>query len=278
MFKRSETKCHKKKGEYCKLHNPEYSGNDTDRRAKLRFIQQGLAEYNTRIAKGKKPLCMPEHLVIQEEKAERLRKELEERQAEHKFRVDDMKKHMKLTIDPKTGEKTVSVFRAGVPTTPEKRGVEAGAYETTDGYAPEGRQGRNTAVFASPTMNGVTAWVRGVSNVVKDWGVRELRVNPDKVYVYSVRAWEACSVNEVSQSEAENYWRTGITLSDWMKKLNQDPDLDPSQWELLLNEKDIKTVKPVGADRVSRSAYLRDNGERNEHVYDLLTRQLGKKK
>lgn len=264
----SSTKCGKRKNEYCRIHNPEPKGFTESNRSM--FIRKALVEVRQRELNGKKPLCASETAEVNAEQQERLNAELEEVRKEHAFRVADAEKHMNLKVNAKTGEKTISVFRAGVPTPPVERGVEKNSYSNADKYAPAGRQSRMSAIFASPTMHGVTAWVRGTSHVVEDWGVRELRVNPDEVYVYSVRAWEKCSRKDSPQVESEAYWESGITLSSWMEKLKADPKLDPQEWELLLGQDNLKAVKPVGADRVARSSYSSDNGEADSYVLSLL--------
>lgn len=276
MLKRSETKCGKRKGEYCKLHNPAPAGDATSM-DKRRFVMQGVIAYNSRQAAGKKPLCKTESTQIEAEREELAQQELKKKIELHSFRVDDMRKNMKLKTDPKTGKRTVSVFRAGVPNPPAERGVEKDSYAATDEHMPEGRQDRTSGIFASPTLHGVTGWVRGTSHVVKDWGVRELRVDPDKVYVYSVRAWEICSSYDSTPEKSKAYWDSGITLTQWMQKLNSDPDLDPQEWEILIGEKQLEGVRPVSADRVSRSDSPYYKGERSENIYNLLTKGLGKK-
>lgn len=267
-MRNSSTKCGKRKNEYCRIHNPEPTGFTESNRGM--FIRKALMEVQQRQASGKKPLCVPEAEAVELQKQERLAVEAAKAHKEHAFRVADAEKHMNLKVNAKTGEKTISVFRAGVPTPPVERGVEKESYATADSFAPVGRQSRMDAVFASPTMHGVTAWVRGTSHVVQDWGVRELRVNPDEVYVYSVHAWERCSSRGSSQEDSAKYWESGSTLTQWMERLKTDPNLDPKEWELLLGVEDLKAVKPVGAERAARSSDSYHNGEIDPYVFRLL--------
>lgn len=271
----STGKCRKRKGEYCRIHNPQPAGfKESDRN---KFVREALMAYRVREAKGKKPLCAEEAEQFKAEEAARQAYKAAQVKLTHDFRVADMEKNLKLTVDPKTGKKTVSVYRAGVPNPPTERGIEKDSYLTADSLAPEGRQTRTNAIFASPTMHGVARWVRGVSYLVNDWGVRELRIDPDEVYVYSVHQWERCSSRDVDDTEARKYWETGMTLSAWMDELRKNPELDPREWELLVGESQVKAVKPVGADRVARSADVHLQGERSKDLYDLLTRGLGKR-
>lgn len=272
---RTSSRCRKKKNEYCRIHNPEPKGFTESTRQE--FIRKALMAHKMRTAQGKKPLCKSEAEILNQEEAKKRAAVEAEKREIHQYRVDDMEKHMKLKVDPKTGVKTVSVFRAGVPETPNERGVEKDAYLASDIHLPEGRQGRMSAIFASPTLHGVNAWVRGVSNVVKDWGVRELRVNPDKVYAYSVRAWENASSYDANAEKHAADWASGITLTQWYEKLKNDPDLEPQGWELLLSKEDVQAVKPVGAERVARSTYPNQKGEVDKYMLNLLTKQLGRK-
>jgi len=268
MFGNS-VKCGKKNGEPCRLHSPQAHAAEKE---KEQFIRDGLREYRRSQLARKKADCKAEAAMFAELEAQsKIERELEENRKQD-FLISDMEDHLNLEIDPLTGEKTVSVFRSGVVAPPKERGVEKDSYIYCDAYAPEGRQGRNTGIFASPTVNGVAHWVRGVSNVVKDCGVRELRVNPDKVYVYSVHEWERFSGgwNGFTPEAAKAYWDSGITLTQWHEKMKTDPNFKPEEWELLLNDDSIKDVKKFSSDIVARKAYYSSNGERDSYTYSLL--------
>lgn len=276
-MKIAPSKCSKKRNEYCRIHNPEPKGFTPENRR--RFIMQGIVAYRAQQATNSKPACVPEAESYAKQDAEQASLENDKLTQEHAYRVADLDKHMNLKVNNKTGERTISVYRAGVPQAPSARTIEKESYLTADSHAPEGRQGRMSAVFASPTMHGVTAWVRGTSSVVSDWGVREIRVNPDEVYVYSVRAWEKASREEANRDSSKKYWATGITLTEWNEKLRSDPQLDPQEWELLIGESQFKAQpKPVAAEKVARSSYSSDNGEPNLNLLLLLTRDLKKRK
>jgi hypothetical protein len=155
------------------------------------------------------------------------------------------------------GTTTVSVFRSGIPSAPKERGVEKDSYNQADAYKPEGRQGRGTGVFASPTLGGVCRWVRGNEMTgVPDVNVREMRVDIDNTYVYSIDQWERASSSMTSDDEYKKYWDSGMTMREYMEKAQADPmAYNPTEWELLVPEEGIRSVKPVGAKRVSERAY-----------------------
>lgn len=133
---------------------------------------------------------------------------------------DQLRKEKPLAPLP-ASKKKVSIFRSGVVSPPEKRSVEEGVYADSDRYRPEGRTGRSEGVFCSPTLSGVTRWVRGNHLVNSpDYDVREVTVDPDKVFVYSVEQWEVSSLladdRVLSNKEIhEAYWNSGMTLRQW---------------------------------------------------------------
>lgn len=154
------------------------------------------------------------------------------------------------------GVSTVSVFRSGMPSAPPSRGVERGSYERCDQFLPEGRQGRMTGVFCAPTLGGVARWFRGNYNSnVRDVDVREIQVDIDRTYVYSVHDWEKASGSE-RDSDYQKYWANGMTLRNYMTAAKADPKtFHPEEWELLVPESGIVNVKAVSSNRVLKTAY-----------------------
>lgn len=159
----------------------------------------------------------------------------------------------------KDGTVTASVYRSGVPTPPAERGIENTSYTAADAHLPEGRQGRTTGVFAAPTIGGVARWVRGnYYTNLPDVKVRELRVDIDQTYVYSVEAWERASSRETDE-QYQAYWKTGMTLRVYMEAVRKNPvDFHPREWELLIPAEGIKSVKPVSAARAATTLYSED--------------------
>jgi len=172
--------------------------------------------------------------------------------------------------EEKDGKTTASVYRSGIASPPSERGVEAGHYNRADSHKPVDHQGRVTAIFASPTLGGVCRWVRGNDFVnIPDIKVRELRVDIDNTYVYSIDAWEKASSMDTPEVYKE-FWATGVTLRNYMKLARKSPlEYDPRNWELLLSETDLKSVKPVGANRVSEREYTNSESDK-ERLKKLL--------
>lgn len=146
------------------------------------------------------------------------------------------------------------VYRSGIVAAPTQRGCEASVYLLADTHKPAGRVGRTEAIFTSPTLEGVGRWVRGNgrNTRIADIRVREIAVNPDGVWVYSIDAWEAASHSgveyEIDKGKAkfEAYWATGMTLTDWLA----DGTLDAGEWECLLDTHLVLGQRPVSAKRV----------------------------
>lgn len=175
----------------------------------------------------------------------------------HEFRVADLDRNLNMVV--KNGITTVSVYRSGVVEPPKERGVEKEVYQLADAVKPQGQQGRTTGIFAAPSLNAATRWVRGnFFTNVPDVKVRELRVNPDKVYVYYIPFWERAS-NALDYRDsngveaAQRFWDSGIKLTDWINKFRNDPTMEPDEWELILSPDDISQVKPVSSTRALAS-------------------------
>lgn len=183
---------------------------------------------------------------------------------------DRMRKEKPLAPLPPS-KKKISIFRSGVVAAPEQRGVEKDTYLESDEYKPEGRTGRTEGIFCSPTLSGVTRWVRGNHMMNSpDYDVREITVDPDKVYVYSIERWETASAFAdpssmlgssalLSKQEIHNaYWDSGMTLRQWYDRgINDGED-----WEILLSPEDLQGVKNVSPQRVANS--LDDEYYRND--------------
>lgn len=197
-------------------------------------------------------------------------KERTERRAVTAQRDED--EHSKLDPLPFRVRK-VKVYRSGVVKAPETRGVEAQAYLDADQHCPDGRVGRTQGIFASPTMSGVTRWFRGNYNTFASQGVdvqvREIEVDPDEVYVYSVKAWEDASWGRYAETPKayQAFWESGMTLREWYDRGINDGD----NWELLLSPQHVQSVKPVGQQRLLNNTDERDR-DQIESVFAGLRR------
>lgn len=130
------SKCRKPAGSYCRLHNPAPVENTVS------SIQQRIRDLFT----------------PKQEEIKTLSHFDKEQILNHEWELEALMKNLNMKVDSKTGKKTVSVFRSGIPEPPVERGVEKDYYLAADNRKPENRQGRYDAVFASPTLTGVTSW------------------------------------------------------------------------------------------------------------------------
>jgi hypothetical protein len=148
---------------------------------------------------------------------------------------------------------TVTVYRAGPVEVGAHTGQVADLYAHADRLRPAGHPGRATSIYASPSLFGVTRWVRGNRFVRVDSTARELRVKPEGSYVYSVDAWEhASSGFGPTDERMATYWATGIPLSEWAKESSL-LGLDPRNWEVLLPADAVLSARPVGNRRLITS-------------------------
>jgi len=174
----------------------------------------------------------------------------------------------------KDGSTTISVYRSGNPAPPVERGVEKASYQDVDNQKPEGRQGRMDAVFAAPSLGGVCRWVEGNNGLIPDVKVREIRIDVDKTYIYSVQAWERASSSwDYERSQSGSYWDSGLTVREYMEKAQADPvSYDPREWELLIPVKGMRSVKRVGATTVSAQAYSEWAGDNVTRILEQRSR------
>lgn len=115
---------------------------------------------------------------------------------------------------------------------------------------------RHGSLFAAPALPGVVRWVLGNDMVHAETRVHEITVDADSVYVYEVDAWEMASLrwDEPGQSERQRskydaYWGSGMTLTRWLEQ-SEALDLDPSQWEVLVDPGQVLSVRNVSGKRL----------------------------
>lgn len=174
--------------------------------------------------------------------------------------IHDIERSWKLK-EYKDGTTTVTVFRSGIPEAPAQRGIEKESFSIADENKPEGMQGRMDAVFAAPTLLGVSRWVRGNYEIIDDLKVRQIEVDIDATYVYSVKEWEVSSSNYKywgkqeegsSHYQRTDYWKTGMTMREYMKRMQENPEeYNPTEWELLIPPAGAKSIKAVSGNRVA---------------------------
>lgn len=142
-----------------------------------------------------------------------------------------------------------TVFRSG-NMTPATTGCHLEFTTHADLSRPH-RVGRAGALFAAPTLAGSLRWISGNDMCRNETRLREITVDADTTYVYSVDAWEAASwTSSPSQDKIDAFWATGMTLTEWLAT----PDLDPSNWEVLIDPADVLAVRNVSAKRTLAAA------------------------
>ena len=184
----------------------------------------------------------------------------------------NMHQHMRPKTDPRTGRRTVSIFRSGVVEAPTERLVEGESYQQADERAPAGHRGRTKGIFASPTLDTGARWLTGNHMMgFGDYNLRELRVDPDTTRVYSVSNWEKVFRAEFSDKQAgtsagthaaiDRYWAESMTLAEWYSYVETNPGVDTRDWEILLAPEDIQQVKPVSMQRVIDNSFREWEGQ-----------------
>jgi hypothetical protein len=145
------------------------------------------------------------------------------------------------------------VYRSGSMTpSPDAGGVNASYATTVEADLLNPRAvGRLGSLFAAPSLGGVVRWVLGNDMCRYETRVREITVDADTTYVYSVDAWESLSWNMrgTVEDKARAYWDTGMTLTEWLARAEAE-DFDASQWEVLIDPADVLAVRNVSANRL----------------------------
>lgn len=202
----------------------------------------------------------------------RAKKEREIQEAFNQQAVLDFAASWKLRTEP-NGVTSVSVYRSGVPSAPEERGVEKPYYERCDSFIPDSRQGRMNGVFCAPTIGGAARWVRGNSMMprIEDIEVREIRIDIDNTYVYLVHDWERASSHDTPEMY-QKYWDNGMTMRRYMELAQKEPHkYNPCEYELLVPEQGIISVKPLSSKRVIENAY--DSQEELQRIFKQIAHE-----
>lgn len=235
---RTKGKCRKKDPASCRLHG--------------------------RVEKERQQLMIAVRREAREERERKIRADFQEKA------LRDFQNSWKLRTEP-NGTTSVSVYRSGIPSAPAERGVEKPYYQRCDEQITDERQGRMNGVFCSPTLGGVSRWVRGNDLTGKaDIDVREIRVDIDSTYIYLVHDWERASAIDTPEMY-KKYWNNGVTMREYMEAAKREPQkYDPREFELLVPEHTIISVKPVSMKRAFSNAY---DFENNESDYKRIVKE-----
>lgn len=148
--------------------------------------------------------------------------------------------------------KKARVYRNGDLTPSIHKGEVLAYSEKADAVKPDDdRAGRLGSLYASPSVEGVSRWVRGNLSMGKhdrDFETYEISLNANTVYVYSIQAWEEFSWHG---GEPEDYWESGVLLRDYLadpEKYNKD-----DEWEILFKKEDILSKRRVTKQRILNS-------------------------
>lgn len=158
----------------------------------------------------------------------------------------------------------VRIYRNGSLTPAVYSGEVLTYAEGADDVRPDSRPGRCGSLYASPTLAGVCRWTR--AHLMMSWNrddleTYEITVDADTTYVYDIAAWEDYSWHG---KPAEDYWGTGMTLTQWLST----EGLDASNWEVLLDPAAV-----IGSPRrVSRKRLLASGGDDMGDLEHLLKR------
>lgn len=144
------------------------------------------------------------------------------------------------------------VYRAGSMTPSPDAGAAYTATTAADAVRPGAHlPPRLGSLFAAPTLAGSIRWVRGNHMCRYETRLREITVDADTTYVFSVSAWEhaSWSMRGNVQERAAAFWNTAITLTDWLARTDAE-DLDGREWEVIFAPSAVLGVRNVSAARL----------------------------
>jgi len=151
---------------------------------------------------------------------------------------------------------TIKVYRNGSLSLAEHSEEVQQVWSQYDDFKPAERSGRLDSLYASPSLFGVTRWVKGnhlVSGHNPDADLTNYEItvsNPEQVFVYSIASYDSsCRSAGVKEDAARKYWDSGIALADWDAKASEF-GLDATEWEVLLPVEAIKSSKVVSDNRI----------------------------
>lgn len=142
------------------------------------------------------------------------------------------------------------VYRSGSMTPCPTAGAANAVTVAADALRPH-TTGRLGSLFAAPTLTGAARWVLGNDMCGYETRVREITIDADTTYVYSVDAWEHTHQDRPDSLAA--YWATGMTLTDWLARAEAE-ELDGAQWEVLIDPAAVLGVRNVSAKRLLAAA------------------------
>ena len=158
-------------------------------------------------------------------------------------------------------EASLRLFRVGpLSSPPASSGELAGFHAALDAVMPVGRVPREGALFCSPSLFGLSRWLRahfslrpfaasGESLDLHEIGI----VDPRGIYAYSIPAWDRAGVSYLAPEEraerGRQYWASGIPISDWQREAISRR-LDAQEWEVLLSPAQVAFVRPLAPERV----------------------------
>lgn len=171
---------------------------------------------------------------------------------------------------------TLKVYRNG-PVSVGKHSASIhdiwGSYDTVK---PAERPGRLASVYASPSLPGMIRWAHynhrnSGTNPAIDLNSYEISVkDAENIYVYDVEIYDK-TLNAVIEDEkgsakyAQQYWDSGIILSEW-DKVAAERNLDPTKWEVLVPIDAIKSSKRITDRTILAASPVEEQEELREYL------------
>lgn len=148
---------------------------------------------------------------------------------------------------------TFYVYRAGLLEKPEEYGRSQEKFAAVDALRPPGRPGRLEGIFCTPDLEGLVRWVLANARVQLPNSPSQLRVRPEGLWVYSVRAWDRVAGPVSREEERRAYWESGVPLVEWEAHASSQ-GLSGFDYEVLVPLSSICSQRAVSEKRCLQNA------------------------
>lgn len=182
--------------------------------------------------------------------------------------IDWQRKNPGLALEPMpNAPKKVKIYRSGAMEPPKYDGEIAMYADEADYHRPADAAPRHGSLFASADGRGLNRWLKAngdpmANREVKDFEPIEIEVDPNKVRVYHIPSWEDVSWRG---APPQKFWDSGMLLSRFNQACAEE-GWDSSEWEILVDPKDVIKSKPMSSASVTKltNDYIDYDGDREQ--------------
>lgn len=160
-----------------------------------------------------------------------------------------VKENKELLLTPvENAPKSVSVYRSGDDGEREYSPIVAYYGDLADYDAPPDYPSRTNTLYSSVGSRGLRRWMNSNASALRKQELSkpyEITVDPNKVMVFKISAWDDFSWNG---APASHFWDSGILLSRF-EEVARKNNWDESEWEVMVPRNAVQKMKPLTQKR-----------------------------